>query len=499
MKKRYLFVIFLLFSGFLRAQDISDVVRMSNFTSFGSARVSAMGGAFTALGGDISAIGLNPGGIGLFRKSQYSITPMLSINGYKSKDLQNDTGFRIGDLGGVFSFYLPSQEWKGYNIAFTYSMKNNFSREVNQFINNSHYSITDVFANYGFEYDNSGNLGIMTPDKLPTYAKLAYQSGLIYDSGEGYKSILDYKDKSGKDVHEFVNIEKQEIVSGSHSEFNFAIGTNYMDKLYIGGGFGIQTYKYDLISNHTEVGEKNAASGMDLFSVSDKKTYSGSGINFKLGIIYRVSQEFRVGASIISPTYMSLEAQTQSGIKSYWYNNGVKNKSVSPNIYELDMVTPWRFNTGIAGVLGKRAILSLDYEFVANNAAKFRVASDGYTYDGENYDIKNSLKASHNIRLGGEFRLNNMISLRGGYQYLFSPYKEYYEKKDDVLQIISGGLGFNFGKFFTDISYSYGFMRNNSVLFSFTDPNDSSYSISSDIIKNKYINEEIKLTFGWKY
>ena len=43
----------------------------------GTARFNGMSGAFTALGGDISAIALNPAAAGVFRSTEFAVTPMV--------------------------------------------------------------------------------------------------------------------------------------------------------------------------------------------------------------------------------------------------------------------------------------------------------------------------------------------------------------------------------------------------------------------------------------
>ena len=79
MKILYILPTLLLFFFFVSAQNEEDALRFSRQTPFGSARVTAMGGAFGALGGDLTTLSTNPGGIGVFRKSEISFTSMLDF------------------------------------------------------------------------------------------------------------------------------------------------------------------------------------------------------------------------------------------------------------------------------------------------------------------------------------------------------------------------------------------------------------------------------------
>ena len=59
----------------LLSQTSADALRYSFITPGGTARFVSMGGAFGALGADFSAIGYNPAGLGVYRSSEFTITP----------------------------------------------------------------------------------------------------------------------------------------------------------------------------------------------------------------------------------------------------------------------------------------------------------------------------------------------------------------------------------------------------------------------------------------
>ncbi|MCD4745380.1 MAG: hypothetical protein K8R58_03690, partial [Bacteroidales bacterium] len=80
MKKKSLIVLFVtLYSLSLFAQNDVDALRYSKITFGGSARYMALSGAFGALGADFSTLSTNPAGIGLYKKSEFSITPSFYI------------------------------------------------------------------------------------------------------------------------------------------------------------------------------------------------------------------------------------------------------------------------------------------------------------------------------------------------------------------------------------------------------------------------------------
>ena len=90
MKILYILPTLLLYSLFVSDQIEEDGIRFCRQTPFGSARVTAMGGAFGALGGDLTTLSTNPGGIGVFRKSEISFTSMLDFAHAKTKGIDNE-------------------------------------------------------------------------------------------------------------------------------------------------------------------------------------------------------------------------------------------------------------------------------------------------------------------------------------------------------------------------------------------------------------------------
>ena len=62
----------------LKAQNAEDALRYSSTFLTGTARYTGLGGAYGAVGADFTSLSSNPAGIGLYKKSDFSITPMLS-------------------------------------------------------------------------------------------------------------------------------------------------------------------------------------------------------------------------------------------------------------------------------------------------------------------------------------------------------------------------------------------------------------------------------------
>ena len=86
MKKVIILSVLLGFTFASQAQTFEDAVQFSRIQNWGTARSAGMAGAFGALGGDLSTLSANPAGIGVFRKSEISITPSLNFANTKATD-----------------------------------------------------------------------------------------------------------------------------------------------------------------------------------------------------------------------------------------------------------------------------------------------------------------------------------------------------------------------------------------------------------------------------
>ena len=173
MKIVCILTLMLFFSLFASAQNEEDAIRFSRIFPFGTARSAAMGGAFGALGGDLSTLSTNPGGIGVFRKSEANFTSMLDFAHAKTGKFDYEKNmYLLGDLGFVLSFSPMSDKWKNVNIGFNYTNLNNFNKNIYQgnFISKGS-SLIDVWK---AEAD-----GKPTSDLNPFTTRLAYDAYLL--------------------------------------------------------------------------------------------------------------------------------------------------------------------------------------------------------------------------------------------------------------------------------------------------------------------------------
>ena len=106
MKKIIALLLAVFSVGSIVAQGVSDAVRFSLNDLGGTARFSALSGAFGALGGDFSSINVNPAGSAVFSNNQVGFT----LNNFSIKNKSNyfgvindasNSNFNISQAGGV--------------------------------------------------------------------------------------------------------------------------------------------------------------------------------------------------------------------------------------------------------------------------------------------------------------------------------------------------------------------------------------------------------------
>ena len=374
----------------------------------GTARFNAMSGAFGSLGGDLSAIESNPAGAAVFLKSELSFS--LDFNGIDTKATYYDeTAFTSNDnvkfsqTGGVFVFNpnyaANSNGWRKFAFAFNYSTANEYE-------------------NFWFAQGNSD---------YPTW---------IDDPNIENKQYL------FSDGQYFQN-----STGGRTNKYTFTAASQYQDNLYIGASlmsYNADYYQYILLEeyNYSLNGDYLEAS-----MIQELLTY-GNGFSFNLGIIGKPTKNLRLGIAYQSPVWYNLgETYLDYDTEVYYSNvDDVYSDYSGVSNYYYNLRTPSKYTGSIAYIFNKSGLISVDY--IYKNYSNIEL-SDG-NWSLENQGFKNELNGVNEVRFGTEWRINK-ASIRGGYHFEQSPYKNAISSDDK--DGFSLGLGYNFGLAKLDIAY----------------------------------------------
>src|SRR5690606_11520574 len=98
----------------------------------------------------------------------------------------------------------------------------------------------------------------------------------------------------------------------------------------------------------------------------------GSGINNKLGAIFKPTNELRLGLSFESPTWYSVSDSYSESL----YDNFTAINGDDSYPFEYNLNTPLKVNGGLAYFIGSKGFISADIGFVDYSKIKFSSTDD---------------------------------------------------------------------------------------------------------------------------
>lgn len=596
MKKITLLLAAALLSAGAHAQTMQDALLFSTNNYYGTARTMALGNAVTALGGDLGSIGINPAGSAVATYSQLVITPGLSVSSVNSAFSQSgftmldtdasgyvsNTAFNASSKSRLSRMTMPNvgmtMRYETGNIsgvtAITFGFVNNntghFSSSRKASGINKMTSMTgsmaalaqtnadgmgarldpDVFsADYDPYYDPYRTIGGV--DRYWNWNLLAGYDAYLFgdDDGNGVYSGAAQDENSGTSVYSFPlagDLAQQSSVTelGNKSDIIMNMGIDINDRVYVGMNIGLPRVKYRSVESFREEAlvEELFPSGFSSMDYRYQYDVDASGIYAKVGIIALPTDHLRLGASIQSPSDLTVNERYRIDASSVLGGKTYRAADVPVGYNDYSLRTPWIVDAGIAYTFGTSAMVSVDYEMVDYSIMKFNTLYYDAEYDtyvrggyDSYYDQASRLcrlfcGTSHSLRAGAEFRLTPMFSLRGGFSVVTSPVKYYvdsdgyvvdasfyadnydfYEKGGASLDskhflsdpVKSFSLGFGYssnGSFFADAaakltSWNDSFMAPYATYYKL----DTDAAVASPLIRSRRNLLDVALTLGWRF
>ena len=475
-----------------------DVVQFSDVRGGGSARMNAIQNAQTGLGGDISNASGNPAGLGLMRKSEFSFSPALlvtttsntstvsnSLNKTSVDTRGSGANFNIGQLGLALSSPRSDARpgaFRGGTFAVTFARINNF---------NNYRTFNSGPLKWNPSNPNSyldlylGTVGSDGKRVLPGYidkvnnpynvlsTDITQNGGLSENDFEvrnAYHNYLIDYDSASNTFGSHIpagNVQQSGRIydHGYQNQLDFAYGFNLQDRLYLGGGIGIpilsQTrdvlYNERLLSTYATDAQSLQYTGFN-FDRREQYTTTGGGFNAKIGGIYKVNDNIRVGLSAQTPTWYSVTSSYYFTLDPHFVNAQGKDINfdsgsgpppvVGPEVFRIDrnnysFRTPGNVSGGISLLTSKLGFLSLQGTLIPYSMARL----GGDSYAGDNNVLKNRTQLVKQVRLGGEAVLATILRLRGGVAWLQNPV---IGARDTWSY--SAGMGVRLSNYFIDLS-----------------------------------------------
>ncbi len=470
MKRIYFLVILFLVCPILFAQSIVDALRYSSESLHGTARYSSMSGAFGALGGDLSAIQINPAGSAVFLNSTAAVSLSLldkknETNYFNNSNKVFNTELSFNQAGMVFVFDNSNEEsiWRKFTLGLNFDVTNNFD-DAYFASGQSTSSVSDYFLGYA----QGVPLNLLQLQSGETISSLYRFLGETEGFGAqqaflGFQSfIIDPVDFENPNNVSYVsniasglkNQEYSKQTSGYNAKFTVNLGTQINENLFLGLNLNSHLIDYRESTFFFE-SNSNSESLINQVGFRNNLAVIGDGFSAQIGLISRATESFRFGLTFDTPTWYFILEETSQAISTI-RNEGDESitETIRPNIIniyeEYRLRSPGKLSASVAYLFGGNGLLSVDYSYKDYSTMRFspsRIAA----FNQENNKIDALFKGSSSIKVGGEYRLNK-FSLRGGFQFEESPYKNS-EMMDD-LSGFSLGLGYNFGSFKVDLAYA---------------------------------------------
>jgi len=509
MKNRLLFsIIFILTSTLTFAQLPLDALRFSQSFNGGTARFVGLGGAFGALGGDFGSLSYNPAGLGVYRSSEFTITPSFKsrtissdYNGSSGEDTRNTLNF--DNLGFVLSFKPNGDTQSGlvsFNLAFGFNRNNDYNAYAFAKGDNDVNSIMDYFA---ISTDTKYVCDSLTSPLSDTYKPFSKYGVDAWESIMAWNTFL--IDTSNGNNRYVASLNMGDGVlqrntssnTGSSGEYVMSIGTNFSNKFFIGATLGINKIDYSTTTTYSEdafSSNDTLYNGNRFFFSDYRQTIEtrGSGFNLKVGLIYKPIEGLRLGLAFHTPTYLKFQETFSYAMFSNFDIKGQETnfESYSPNSqYDYNLETPFKTIASIAYTFKDFGLISFDYEHINYSTMRFRDGGDGYDYSSENEAISGTYKNVYNIRAGGELKVNSFF-VRGGYAFYPSPYKTGYLNANANRSLVSGGIGYRSGNFIVDATYLYSIQKEKYVFYDLTGVNP---------VSTKTTEGKLLVTLGLKF
>jgi long-subunit fatty acid transport protein len=470
LKSKYCIVVLLimvLFSQLARAQYAEDALRYSQLGLGISARQLGMGNA--AVGGvnDYSALYWNPAGLALERDFEFSFG--LSSLGYSNdvsylgtKTTSTSNVVNLNNLGLVY----PIPTMRG-SLTFAFG----FNRAAN-------YTTTTSMNAFNPTSSFSQDLNLL--NRQPLADNIPYQ--LYLANADTLGNVFPILNGN---VQQAINV----IEGGGLNHWTFGgaldIGKNLSFGLSLNYASG--TYSYDQTVNESDT--KNyypvsiAPNDFSQFNYESTINDEITGFNALFGLMYRKPGKYSIGFAIRTATTYDISETYTEEATSQFKTKDANNVSaysypVNSNSLKYQVTTPYTLSAGISIQPLEWLLLAGDVEYT--DWTQMELRSDGVDYSTENSRIKNQLRATTNLRGGGEISFWEIgLKLRGGIIYNPSQYKNDPSSRDQLYY--TAGIGYVLDERTSiNAGFAYGTWKTLRTNYSYAAPGGNINDVSTD-------------------
>lgn len=473
--KKFLFLLTVLgLQQAVSAQEPADALRYGWTTPSGTARQLAVGGAMTSLGGDISATFVNPAGLGFYKTGDFVISPGFrnwrnKADYYGRTESDQKGSLTFGTTGIVLGTGETYNQRKKGGMAFSLAL-NRTASFGNDLLYRGQNNQNSYSQKYLEQIRNDRNPNSVASN-YPFGASLAFNTYWIDTIAGGSPGNFSFQSRAP-----IGNLLQENVITqqGGITELALAFAGNSHDKFYYGFTLGVPFLNYERTTRFTEADASSDVNNkFDFAQLDETLRTNGSGINLKLGAIYKPAEYWRLGLAFHTPSFMRLTDRYNASITTNTENYQgelTQSSGLFTNNQDAEFrywhFTPWRAMAGLSYVLREvedvrkqKGFLTADIEYVNYRSASFTTDPEGdqsqETKDylkSLNQAIDDAYKGAFNFRVGGELKFTTIMT-RLGMAYLGNPYKNLGQDEKGHRFQLSGGLGYRHKGVFVDLTY----------------------------------------------
>ena len=455
------------------AQYPEDVLRLST-PGFGiGARSIGMGMAYTGVANDFSASYYNPAGLAQLRMNEVSlglsnVSYGNSSSFFGSGESFTNSGTNINSLGLVYA----GPTMKGsFVLALGYGRQSDFTTGLSFSGFNPTSSVIQapiIFGGFG-----APDRGVVAGDARDNPAYQLWLANVDTIANRWESPIRDSLTQSAKALE-----------GGGLNHVSVSAAVEAARNLYLGATVNIITGSYSYQQNYSETDKRNlyATPPFDFYSLSLGQTVESdlSGFTANLGLLYKFGENSRVGISVKTPSWISIqETQSQTASSDFDNLDHLDYVIEAGMPVEYDVTTPFVFSAGLSYGI-HNLMLTGDIDYTDWTQMEFRNADPDVMK--LNTTIKDEFQPTLDVHVGAEIEpITGVLQLRGGFAYMRSPYQgdpSNYDKK-----YITAGAGYLVADAIAiDLAFVHGFWKNYRVNY-----NDPVTRVDEDIKTNNLI------------
>ncbi len=378
----------------LRAQNENDALRYSRLHLAPGARALGIAGAYGALGGSWEAAYHNPAGLSLATRSEVLIslsgTAVVDQTQYLGQAVRTNVQ-RLAVPNLAYLQKVPTRRGS-LSIGIGYDEVSNFTRRLTFAAFNPEHSITEYFLQSDFYFDLAFRTYAI--DTLP---------GRRY-----YPAVLEGEIDQQGEIFE----------RGRLGQITLAYGIEALRDLHFGAALYLFTGRYSYERIFEELDSRNIHNGRsgttDFHSLQllDEITSDLSGLQARLGLLYRLGNTLHLGASLLTPGRLEVRDAYRSTLRTSFDNGDRFSESLS-GLYKYHILLPARFS---AGASLRLALLQVSAEAEWTDYSALEL-SPSATFLEANRRLRQDYQATLERRLGAELTLPTpqRLILRAGW------------------------------------------------------------------------------------